>query len=145
MKVFLDTSVVIAGCRSSKGASRFIFDISELNQWRLFLSPFVVAEVSSHLSGFSDDALSVWHQLQSRCSLQPDVLAFNRPVILVPTKDKPIVFSAWSCADVMLTLDQRDFGSKLGTTFYGLEILRPGDFVSLQRACGRLIEPDSNP
>ncbi|MGA2052102.1 MAG: hypothetical protein ABSH19_02190 [Opitutales bacterium] len=43
---------------------------------------------------------------------------------------------AW--ASVLLTLDEADFAKLLGREFYGLEILRPADFFSRQRAAGQL-------
>ena len=36
---------------------------------------------------------------------------------------------ALTFADVLLTLDKRDFGPLMGAGFYGLEIMKPGDFL----------------
>jgi hypothetical protein len=41
-------------------------------------------------------------------------------------------------AEVLLTLDRGDFASVMGTNFYGLEVLTPGDFLERERAAGRL-------
>jgi hypothetical protein len=41
---------------------------------------------------------------------------------------------------VLLTLDRREFTDLLGTSFYGLAILKPGDFLQRERAAGRLTE-----
>ena len=50
-------------------------------------------------------------------------------------KDRPILFSALAWA-VLLTLDRNDFGELLGTTFYGLLVLKPGTFLERVRAAG---------
>jgi hypothetical protein len=52
----------------------------------------------------------------------------------------PILFSALAWADVLLTLDSADFGEFLGTSFYGMPVLRPGQFLRSERAAGRLRE-----
>ena len=54
------------------------------------------------------------------------------------SKDKPVLFSALACADVLLTLDRRDFGDLLGRTIYGLRVLTPGEFLRIEREAGRL-------
>lgn len=57
------------------------------------------------------------------------------------SKDKPILFGALAWADVLLTLDRGDFSALLGTSFYGMPVLRPGDFLHRERAAGRLRSP----
>jgi hypothetical protein len=42
---------------------------------------------------------------------------------------------------MLLTLDSADFGDLLGTSFYGMPVLRPGQFLHRERAAGRLREP----
>ncbi len=53
------------------------------------------------------------------------------------SQDKPVLFSALACADVLLTLDRRDFRDLIGRTIYGLRVLTPGQFLQLERAAGR--------
>jgi hypothetical protein len=48
------------------------------------------------------------------------------------------LFTAAAWADVLLTLDRHDFGDLLGGAFYGLAILKPGDFLKRERGAGRL-------
>ena len=69
-----------------------------------------------------------------------DVWSIDRPSVFPITKDKPILFSALAWADVLLTLDQDDFQSRTGNQFYGLQILRTGQFLERQRTKGILIE-----
>jgi hypothetical protein len=49
-----------------------------------------------------------------------------------------VLFSALACADVLLTLDRRDFRELLGKTIYGLQVLTPGEFLRFERESGRL-------
>ena len=42
-------------------------------------------------------------------------------------------------ADVLLTLDRADFGGVMGVGFYGLAVMKPGDFLRRERAAGRLV------
>ena len=41
--------------------------------------------------------------------------------------------------DVLLTLDRADFEGVMGAGFYGLPVMKPGDFLRRERAAGRLI------
>jgi hypothetical protein len=58
--------------------------------------------------------------------------------VFAPAKDRPILFTASAWSDVLLTLDRKDFVGLLGTEFYSLPILKPGDFLARERAAGRL-------
>lgn len=66
-----------------------------------------------------------------------DILPFNKPAVFPVNKDRPILFSALATADVLLTLDRADFGRLLGTRFYGLTIVTPGMWLTLEREPGR--------
>ena len=66
------------------------------------------------------------------------MLTFEWPTVFAPARDRPILFTAAAWADVLLTLDRRDFADLLGTSFYGLAILKPGDFLQRERTAGRL-------
>ena len=57
----------------------------------------------------------------------------GRPAVFGPAKDRPILYRALAWADVLLTLDQGDFGSVMGKRFYDLEVLRPGTFLTRER------------
>jgi hypothetical protein len=57
--------------------------------------------------------------------------------VFATAKDRPILFSAPACADVLLTLVRGDL-DPLGGEFYGLAILTPGSFLQRERTAGRL-------
>jgi hypothetical protein len=68
-----------------------------------------------------------------------DVLTLDRPAVFPVRKDRPILFSALAWADILLTLDQADFGGLMENPFYGLLVLRPGVFLARERAAGQLL------
>jgi len=48
------------------------------------------------------------------------------------------LFAAVAWAEILLTLDQGDFGALMDQPFYGLRVLRPGTFLEEQRSQSRL-------
>ena len=138
MRLFLDTSVLLAASGSTNGASREIFRLATPNQWILVTTPYAVEEVRRNLSNFSASASADWNQLRGGLLMMDDVFTVDRPAVFAPAKDRPILFSALAWADVLLTLDRRDFETLLGSEFYGLPILTPGNFLTSERAAGRL-------
>jgi predicted nucleic acid-binding protein len=138
MRLFLDTSVLLAASGSDKGASREIFRLASSNQWTLIATPYVGEEVGRNLSNLPASAAVDWHRLRGELLMMDDVFAVDRPAVFAPAKDRPILFSALAWADVILTLDRGDFETLLGTEFYGMAILTPGNFLLRERAAERL-------
>ena len=138
MNVFLDSSVLLAACGSAAGASRAVIDAASAQGWSLLTSSYVLAEVEANLSALPAGASDNWTQLRTKLETVPDVLTFEWPVVFAPARDRPILFTASAWAEVLLTLDRRDFADLLGTSFYGLAILKPGDFLQRERTSGRL-------
>jgi hypothetical protein len=71
-------------------------------------------------------------------AFEDNILSLDRPTTFMSAKDRPILFSALAWADVLLTLDSKDFGELLGSDFYGLPVLRPGAFLERERSMSRL-------
>jgi predicted nucleic acid-binding protein len=138
MRLFLDTSVLLAASGSAGGASREIFRLATKNSWTLMTTPYAVEEVRRNLSKVSVTAHVDWNGLQRELLLMNDVFAIDRPAVFAPAKDRPILFSALAWADVLLTLDRGDFESLLGNEFYGLKIFTPGRFLFGERTAGNL-------
>ena len=84
------------------------------------------------------DAARAWASLRTGVVIEEDELTFDWPLVFDVTKDKPILCTALACADVLLTLDRRDFQSLLGESVYDLRVLTPGDFLDTERKAGRL-------
>jgi hypothetical protein len=68
-----------------------------------------------------------------------DVLTLELPVVFPAGKDRPLLFSAFAWADVLLTLDRADFGGLMDKQFYGLIVTKPGPFLERERTAGRLL------
>ena len=77
--------------------------------------------------------MTVWWQIETHLTVCGDVLTMKWPSVFSRTKDRPVLFGAFAWADVLLTLDRRDFGGFTGTTFYGLPVMTPGMFVGWYR------------
>ncbi len=138
MTLFLDTSVLLAACGSRKGASREIFRLAAKQCWILITIPYVLEEVARNLKNLPRNASTDWVRLRRQLTIADNVLSLDRPTSFTPAKDRPILFSALAWADVLLTLDSKDFGELLGGDFYGLPVLRPGAFLERERAMSRL-------
>ena len=138
MRLFLDSSVLLAACGSANGASREIFRGAAANGWTLVVTPYVVEEVLRNLPDFPIAASAIWVQLRPAMLVMEDVVTLDRPSVFPISKDKPILLSALAWADVLLTLDRGDFDDMLGTSFYGMPMLRPGAFLEREREAGRL-------
>ena len=138
MRLFLDTSVLLAASGSETGASRALFPLSQTAGWRLVTSPYAVNEVLKNLPKFPAAATAAWLKLRRQIIIVDDVVSLNRPVIFAASKDRPILFTALAWAEVLLTLDRADFAELLGSQFYGLRVRLPSDFLAEERAAGRL-------
>jgi len=137
VRLFLDTSVLLAASGSGRGASREIFRRAPDLGWILLATPYVIEEVLTNLPHLPATATADWARLRPDLALMDDVLTLDRAAVFEPAKDRPILFSALAWAEVLLTLDRADFGGMLGGTFYGLSILTPGLFLERERAAGR--------
>lgn len=138
MKIFLDSSVLLAASGSAHGASRAVFDLQQAVGWTLLYSPYVRSEVKDNLTFLDTHALSSWLALSKKLNLVDDSLVMDWPVVFSPAKDRPILFTALAYADILLTLDRGDFGPLMEIGFYGLQIMKPGDFLRRERELGRI-------
>ncbi len=138
MRLFLDTSVLLAASGSATGASRQIFRRASANGWVLVSTPYALEEVLGNLPGFPPSASAEWARLRPALLVMDDVLTLDRPAVFPAAKDRPILFSALAWADVLLTLDPGDFGGLMDKPFYGLLVSKPGVFLERERAAGRL-------
>jgi len=138
VRLFLDSSVMIAGAASAEGASRAVFRLAESHLWRLVTTPYAITETVRNLAEFPPQATATWLQLRSQLLIVDDVLTIDKPAVFPVEKDRPILFGALASADVLLTLDRVDFRRVIGSRFYGLEIITPGMWLSREREAGRL-------
>ena len=101
MRLFVDSSVLIAAAASAEGASREVFHRASTRDWRLITTPYAVAEVTRNLAGFAALVTATWLRLRARLDLVDDVLTIDKPAVFPVNKDRPILFSALATADVL--------------------------------------------
>ena len=138
MRLFLDTSVLLAASGSAAGASREIFRRASANGWVLVSTPYALEEVLRNLPAFPASASAEWARLRPALLVMDDVLTLDRPAVFHAAKDRPILYSALAWADILLTLDRGDFEDLMDKPFYGLLVFKPGVFLERERAAGRL-------
>ena len=90
-------------------------------------------EVRANIGSLGKQAVAGWRRLESDLRMVRDQYVVDWPVVFAPAKDRPVLFTALAFADALLTLEKRDFGLLMGADFYGLEIMKPGDFSKLNQ------------
>ena len=123
------------------GASHAVFKIADTLGWRLFTCDYVLREVERNLrERLSASAGVQWQSLRPALAAVKDELTFPWPVVFSAAKDRPVLFTAAATAEVLLTLDRSDFGAFMESGFYGMAVMKPGDFLLRERKAGRLKE-----
>ena len=138
MNIFCDTSVLLAAAKSSAGASRALFDHAPKTGWNLMASPWVVGEAKHNIPKLGTEVSEAWQQLEPQLSFVPDVVSLDRALVFHVAKDRPVLVTALAWADVLLTLDRADFIGLLGSACYGMPIMLPSEFLTRERAAGRI-------
>ena len=130
MKIFLDSSIILSACGSTKSLSRLITEIAKERGWNLVSAVYCRAETVKNLAKFAPQATAHWQNLQTRIEWLPNALTRKRPLLLTASKDKPVLISALAAKpDILLTLDARDFALLLNTKVYGVFVTTPRDFL----------------
>jgi predicted nucleic acid-binding protein len=130
LKIFLDSSVILSACGSTKSLSRLITEIAGERRWNLVSAAFCRAETGKNIIKFNQEGVSNWKILEAKIEWLPNALTTKRPLLLTLSKDKPVLISALAAKpDVLLTLDARDFALLLNTEVYGVFVTTPRDFL----------------
>ena len=140
MRLFLDTSVLLAAAGSLGGASRFVLDEASTNGWKLITADYCADEVRRNLPKLVPSAPNAWRQTIAPLLEVTEVrLALDKALIFPKAKDRPVVISALAeKCDWLLTLDETDFHGNLGREIYGMRVATPGQFLMEQRKAGVL-------
>jgi predicted nucleic acid-binding protein len=140
VRLFLDTSVLLAAAGSAKGASRFVLTEAKTHGWELVSSDYCDDETRRNLPKVGRSAATAWkNEITPRVRFVRASLALDKPLVFPKAKDRPVVITALAArSDWLLTLDEGDFHTKLGREVYGLRIATPGEFLIEQRAQGVL-------
>lgn len=132
-RVFADSSVLIAGAGSRRGASRAVMIMAEIGLFKLVLSRKVLEECQRNLSEKVPAALPVFAELMAH--IEPEILPDPLPEesarwqAIIKAKDAPILAAAVNAGvDRLLSLDMQDFTPEVAAQS-GLIIQTPGDFV----------------
>jgi len=134
VRLFLDTSVLIAAIGSDQGAARFIIEESEVNGWKLVTADYCVEEARRNwpkLRQPSTLSLHIWETIVlPRTEVLPVRLVLNKPLWFSKTKDRPVVISALAAdCNWLITFDKADFHAKLGRKVYSVNIGTPKEFL----------------
>jgi predicted nucleic acid-binding protein len=140
VRLFFDTSVLLAASGSGRGASRFVITQAAAHGWELVSSEYCAEEIRRNLPKVGRSAAIAWKkEIRPRLRFVQASLALDRPLVFPKAKDRPVVITALAArSDWLLTLDEGDFHTKLGRAVYGLRIATPGEFLLEQRAQGVL-------
>jgi predicted nucleic acid-binding protein len=137
-RVFVDSSVLIAGAGSRGGASRAVLTLAEIGLFKIVVSRQVLAECERNLRKKLPAALPVFAELLAAIGLEivadPPPEESARWESIIEAKDAPILAAALIAAvDRLLTLNPKDFTPEVARQS-GLIIQPPGDFVREIRA-----------
>ncbi|OQW96221.1 MAG: hypothetical protein BWK77_05840 [Verrucomicrobia bacterium A1] len=136
MRVFLDSSVILAAGGSASGASRAVVEWAPSNRWILRTSDYNRVEVERNLPKLGAAARRAWaERILPRIEVVPTApLVAGEWAERIPAKDLPVVLTAVADAsDVLLTLDRKDFGPLMKSPRSGLRVSTPGDFLETCR------------
>ena len=113
---------------------------AKAHEWGLVSSDYCEEETRRNLSKVGSSAAGAWaRQIAPNVRLVRTIVTLDKPLVFPKAKDRPVVITALAArADWLLTLDERDFHSKLGGEVYGMRIATPGEFLMTQRAQGVL-------
>ena len=140
MRLFLDTSVLLAAAGSARGASRFLLAEAVAHGWELVSSDYCAEETQRNLPKLGRMALAAWgNEVLPRVRFVRASVALDKPLVFPKAKDRPVVITALAVrAEWLLSLDETDFHGKLGREVYGLRLATPGEFLLDQRQRGRI-------
>jgi hypothetical protein len=139
VRLFLDTSVLLAAAGSGRGASRFLITEAATQGWVLVSADYCQEEARRNLAKIGASEAS-WRKIVAPALEFTAVrLALDKPLVFPKAKDRPVVISALAArCEWLLTLDETDFHGNLGREIYGMAIATPGQFLIEQRQQGLL-------
>lgn len=135
--VFLDSSVVVAACGSSTGASNAVINLAEIGMIRIHVIQYILDEVQRNLEKRLQRGLPAFAHLLANSN----IVVHNDPseaqnqiwANVIEEKDTPIIAAAVTVnADYLLPLNTKDFTEAVSTAC-GIPIMTPGQFVQLSR------------
>ena len=134
-RIFIDSSVLMSGILSQRGASYAVLVLAELGLLRLILCPYVQKEVERNLNLKTPEILPLYQQLTARINWEvipdPSPAAVLPLVAYMPAKDAPVLAAAiQSAPHRLITLDAAHFIRAINVSqLSGVAICTPGDLL----------------
>ena len=134
IKIFLDSSVIIAGIASDKGASHFILELSKEKKIKAYISSTIIKEVIRNLQKkFPQLYLKQFilrlpksNFIKVSFKKESDLLVYKG---IVDNKDIHVIVGAVKAkVDYLITLDQKHL-LKIKNKKFPFQIISPGDFL----------------
>lgn len=134
LKVFLDSSVVVAGVGSLTGAAGTVLDLCEAGLVEPVLSEQVLLEVdravTAKLPGMAPRLRTFLLGLAPALAPEPTAADIRRAQKLTHAKDAPILAAArLAGVDYLLTLDKKHFLVPRAAVKFDPPVLTPGEFL----------------
>jgi predicted nucleic acid-binding protein len=135
-RVFLDSSVLIAGLASPKGASNVILTLAEAELITLVVSEQVLVEVERNLQEKLPRALPEYRRFLATCPLEKEALPSGAEVAvarqIIHPDDAPILAAAMALGvDYLVTFNRKHFldDPEVARKSH-LRLGTPGDFLA---------------
>ena len=133
MRLFLDSSVLLAAAGSIHGASYYLIRTARRSTHVLITADYCIREVEYNLRKLDPICTEHWYKIiKPRLRIVPVQLTLSKILVYTKTKDRPVVITSLAeNAEFLLTLDKADFKGLLGKKVYGVHILSPAEFLGL--------------
>lgn len=139
-KVFIDTSALIAGIASSKGAARAVLQLAEIGLIEVFVSRQVIVEADRNIEDKLPEMLNEYREfiefLAPALIDDPPRGEIKRFLAVINPDDAPILAAAVNAdVDFLITWDRKHFIGKNIHVHSSLKIVTPGEFLRYFREC----------
>lgn len=137
-KVFIDTSVLIAACKSRTGGASYVLMQCRKGLVKAYISRYVIYEAKKQiqLNQVEKQRLNFF-MLQCKLLIgkEPTQSEVSNYYSFIESKDAPIVAAAKSvAADYLITLNTKDFMSeRLKEFIRPIQIITPKKFIQLEK------------
>lgn len=134
LKVFLDTSALIAGVASSKGAARELLRLAEIGMIEIVMSRQVIVEADRNIAAKLPECMADLHAYLQTLSpvlvedpSSRDVKTFSS---IINPDDAPVLAAAVAAkADYLVTWDRKHFLAKRPRLLVRPKVMTPGEFL----------------
>ena len=134
LRVFLDTSALIAGIASSKGAAREVLRLAEIGLIEIFVSRQVIVEADRNMEAKLPEMLNEYRAFIENLSPvlvdDPHPREIRKYLSIINSDDAPILAAAVSSGvNYLVTWDTKHFIKKKIQLDSDLKIVTPGEFL----------------